>query len=155
MHTGFRNRNVVVPVTISIYLRPLLHRGVALYSTLNPGLHTQTTPVQCATPVQPLYNPLPRFSYTNNTCATPVLCTQPSSSYTNNPCSGRNYGRLTEVSQFLPSEFTEEHTNWQKYRHTQAVFNFVCWKFVCPPCIVDQRMWIAKLSEGSFISATF
>ena len=23
---------------------------------------------------QPLYNPLPRFSYTNNTCAIPVLC---------------------------------------------------------------------------------
>ena len=75
---------------------------------------------------QPLYNPLPRVSYTNNPCATPVLCTQPSSSYTNNPCSGRNYGRLTEVSQFLPSEFTEERTHTQKYRNTQAVYSFVC-----------------------------
>ena len=53
MHTGFRNRNVVVPVPISIYLRPLLLRGVALYSTLNSGLHTQTTHVQPLLIVQP------------------------------------------------------------------------------------------------------
>ena len=143
MHTGFRKRNVVVPVTISIYLRPLLHRGVALYSTLNSGLHTQTTPVQPSTQVfiykqhlynpSTMYNPLPRFSYTNNTCAIPVLCTQPSSSYTNNPCSGRNYGRLTEVLQFLPSEFTEEHTTTHKNTDTHRLCIVLCVENLCVP----------------------
>ena len=79
MHTGFRNRNVVVPVTISIYLRPLLHRGVALYSTLNSGLHTQTTRVHCTTlypgfhiqttPVQSLYFVLNLHLHTQTTPA--------------------------------------------------------------------------------------